>query len=110
MGYLLDEQGATASPLAVGSQAILDLATARPAEWNGSWRQGSSLGTATRARASARRRAGSSGTAYLLGPRRRTSCCPGRGRELSLNELRGRRVLLVFSDPHAGRATRSRRS
>ena len=39
MGYLLDEQGTTASPLAVGAQALLDLADARPLNGAGAGEQ-----------------------------------------------------------------------
>jgi peroxiredoxin len=104
MGYLIDEHGMTASPLAVGAQALLQLAnaTAQPKEevddlhaqpWNGY----------------SRSRFGSLASSHIL----RNGLKPGTmapefrlprldDGELALEELRGRRVLLVFSDPVCG--------
>jgi peroxiredoxin len=101
MGYLLDEQGATASPLAVGAAAVLELAS-------DSWLDG----------IHSEERSVGSGNGYTLTPfgsgvlskTKRKGLPTGTeapgfrlprvdGGELSLDEFRGQRVLLVFSDP-----------
>ena len=97
MGSLLDEQGATASPLAVGAQAILDLASARPLTGSDSGGQGLQARNGyTRTRfgslASSRIRrdglpAGTAAPDFRLPE--------VDGGELSLDDLRGRRVLLI---------------
>ena len=109
MGYLIDEQGVIASELAVGAQALLVLATAEAmpgASANGQ------NGHAAAANGSGHReykgnrsladsrinrnglRAGTPAPAFRLPTLD--------GGELSLEAYRGRRVLLVFSDPDCG--------
>jgi peroxiredoxin len=104
MGYLVDAQGRTASPLAVGGQAVLSLASV----------------TATAAQEDAtptvseRRYTVLPGERPLSGSRlNREGLSAGTpapafrlprigGGELSLEDYRGWRVLLVFSDPACG--------
>jgi peroxiredoxin len=104
MGYLIDEQGHVASGLAIGAQALLALAT------DGTGRQGDG----------ATGRAEGNGHGTLGGKRpveesrlQRNGLPAGSpaphfrlpllyGGELALEEYRGRKVLLVFSDPHCG--------
>lgn len=100
MGYLLDEQGRIARPLAVGARAVLELASC--------WPPGDTGVNAPRTRINdgfTRRQAdpvparamrdgvpvGTAAPAFRL-PRLD-------GGEVSLDELRGQRVLLIFSDP-----------
>jgi peroxiredoxin len=101
MGYLLDEQGAVASPLAVGAKDILALANARlakgthagegvPQSGNGYTSTRFDLGDPSRTKRDALP-AGTLAPGFRL-PR------VGAG-ELSLDEFRGQRVLLIFSDP-----------
>ncbi|HWE63014.1 MAG TPA: redoxin domain-containing protein [Chloroflexota bacterium] len=106
MGYLVDEQGMTASGLAVGAQAVLNLAAA----------------TSFIAVAKEDATAAANGPRYTALPRE-GSLARGRlnrdglsagatapafrlprvgGGELSLEDYRGWRVLLVFSDPACG--------
>lgn len=112
MGYLLDEQGRIASPLAVGAQALLALTAATstanttvnerevpdtPA--NG---KGNKVYRGNRALADSRiirngLPAGTPAPNFHL-PR------PGGG-DLSLEEYQGQRILLVFSDPECGPCT-----
>jgi peroxiredoxin len=107
MGYLIDAQGRIASELAVGAEALLALAGRWGAGANG--RNGhaplspESNGRATlggkRSLADSKINreglpAGTPAPAFRL-PRLD-------GGELTLEEYRGRRVLLVFSDPHCG--------
>src|SRR5207244_2396873 len=99
-GYLIDEEGRIAGELAVGAEALLALVQA-PA---GSCLDGQP--GAARPRGKANRglhtsklvrdglKAGTPAPAFRL-PRLD-------GGELALEEYRGRRVLLVFSDPHCG--------
>ena len=100
-GYLLDERGAIAGPLAIGAQALLELATAPP------------LGGADGAGEAARPRHGYTPARpdSLASSRIKRDGLPAGtaapsfrlprvdGGELSLDDFRGRRVLLVFSDP-----------
>jgi peroxiredoxin len=98
MGYLIDEQGQIASEIAVGAQALLALAVGRAAaasvNGNGHHPQ---RGNRDLADSKLKRDGLPAGTP-----------APGfrlpqlDGGELSLEEYRGRRVLLVFSDPHCG--------
>jgi peroxiredoxin len=98
MGYLIDEQGATASPLAIGAQAIRDLATARrlnPTENGVQTRNGytrSRFGSLPSSRIGRNGLPAGTKTPGFRLPR-------VEGGELSFDELRGHRVLLVFSDP-----------
>jgi peroxiredoxin len=108
-GYLIDEQGMLASDLAVGAPALLALAVvprnAKPAgpREQGAGREcgcGKKLnGKASKGLVSSRLnrsglKAGTPAPAFRL-PRLD-------GGELSLQEYRGRRLLLVFSDPECG--------
>ena len=97
MGYLIDPQGRIASPIAAGAQALLALA-APPAP------TGNGRGHAERKPLKGARPLSES---RIL----RTGLPPGSrapeftlpcvdGGSLSLAQYRGRRVLLVFSDPH----------
>jgi len=105
MGYLIDEHGRIASEVAVGAPALLTLARARgdggsprtaipAALGNGpkAHRGNRSLGASRINRAGLR--------AGTLAPDFRLPSLGGG--EISLAEYRGRRVLLVFSDPHCG--------
>jgi peroxiredoxin len=107
MGYLLDEEGVIATPLTVGAEALLALANVQvpPAELVPSANAGHEAhvegqkGKANRGLHTSRLRrdglkAGTPAPPFRL-PRLD-------GGELSLDELRGRRVLLVFSDPDCG--------
>ena len=99
MGYLIDEQGAIASPVAVGGHALLDLARAGadtapepPAPHHVEHK-----GNRTLADSRINRNGLAAGTpapGFLL-PR-------VGGGELALEQYRGQRVLLVFSDPNCG--------
>jgi peroxiredoxin len=101
MGYLIDEQGRTASPLAVGAQDVLHLANSpKGAGDDGAGQSGKGF---------SRGRIGSLDSSRIL----RSGLKPGTiapafrlprvdGGELALEEFRGRRVLLVFSDPACG--------
>jgi peroxiredoxin len=99
MGYLIDAEGLTASPLAIGARALLELASARPREVGGEAAaqpgNGYSRGRFGSLAASRINRnglpAGAVAPAFRL-PR-------VDGGELTLDQLRGRPVLLVFSDP-----------
>jgi peroxiredoxin len=97
-GYLIDEQGKIASPLAVGSEALLALAQApsgscvdgQPVPARGKANRG--LHTSKLVRDGLK--AGTPAPAFRL-PRLD-------GGDLVLEKYRGRRVLLVFSDPQCG--------
>jgi peroxiredoxin len=103
MGYLIDEQGQIASELAVGAPEVLSLmdepagaAVVEQTEKNG---HAPRKGKANKGLAASRLnrdglKAGTLAPAFRL-PRLD-------GGELALEELRGRRVLLVFSDPECG--------
>jgi peroxiredoxin len=98
-GYLLDEEGKIAIGLTVGAQALLDLAegkaTALPEpSRNG---HGPQVGSRDLSQSKINRSGLAPGT---LAPDFRLPLLEGG--ELSLSELRGRKVLLVFSDPHCG--------
>jgi peroxiredoxin len=104
MGYLIDEEGKIASPLAIGSAALIALMGPR-AEANG--RHGADAEGAP-----AKSKAGKDGSlarsklvrdglkAGTYAPSFRLPRLDGV--ELGLDEFRGRRVLLVFSDPNCG--------
>jgi peroxiredoxin len=94
MGYLIDEQGRIASDIAVGAQALLALAGPYDGSRNGrlAHRGNRSLAESKLNRDGLT--AGTPAPSFRL-PRLD-------GGELSLEEYRGRRVLLVFSDPHCG--------
>ncbi len=111
MGYLVDEDGRVASPLAAGQEALLRLAGQEPvpsggqpvstSTIDGTESSGADVSLENVTRAPARSRilrdglpAGTRAPAFRL-PRLD-------GGELALAELRGRPVLLVFSDPTCG--------
>jgi peroxiredoxin len=106
IGYLVDEQGTIASPRAIGAEALLELAEV-PADGPGAQTEPeaegkgkqSSKGKANRGLAASRllRTGLKAGT---LAPRFRLPRVGGG--EVALDEYRGRRVLLVFSDPECG--------
>jgi peroxiredoxin len=94
MGYRIDREGRIASELAVGAEPLLRLAA--PAAAAKTARKGKN-GDSSLARSRLNRdglKAGAAAPDFRL-PRID-------GGELSLEELRGRRVLLVFSDPDCG--------
>jgi peroxiredoxin len=97
MGYLIDAQGQIASEIAVGSQALLSLADpSATAAMSGSGHH-SQKGNRDLADSKLRRDglpAGTPAPAFTLSTLE--------GAELSLEAYRGRRVLLVFSDPNCG--------
>jgi peroxiredoxin len=92
MGYLIDENSKIASPVAIGKDALLSLKTGTPA------------GTAAKGKANRGLqhsrinrdglKAGTPAPAFRL-PRLE-------GGELALEDFRGRRLLVVFSDPKCG--------
>jgi peroxiredoxin len=105
MGYLIDEQGNIASDLAVGATALMKLAKAPPevrngaAAQNGTQQNGNGNGKANKGLNQSRinregLRAGTTAPMFRL-PRLD-------GDELNFKEYRGRRTLLVFSDPDCG--------
>jgi peroxiredoxin len=87
MGYLLDEEGVIAAPLTVGSEALLALANAAGQHRKGKANRG--LHTSRLKRNGLK--AGTVAPLFRL-PR------PDGG-DLALEEYRGRRLLLIFSDP-----------
>jgi peroxiredoxin len=98
MGYLLDEEGRIASEIAVGADALLALAEApatalsRNGDGHHSHRGNRSLADSKIAR-----------DGLLAGTPAPDFRLPALdGGQLSLAQFRGRRVLLVFSDPHCG--------
>jgi peroxiredoxin len=96
MGCLVDEEGRIASDLAVGASALLSLAQAAPDPALAAQKL---IGKATRPLSESQIErdglpAGTPAPSFRL-PR-------VTGGELSLEELRGRPVLLVFSDPECG--------
>jgi peroxiredoxin len=98
MGYLIDEAGNIASDLAVGSQALLALATAPPAPpaVHGNGHHGP-RGNRDLADSKLNRTGLPAGT-----PAPDFTLPALDGGTLSLEQFRGRPVLLVFSDPHCG--------
>lgn len=98
-GYLIDEDGAIASEIAVGADELLALATASP-DRNGHTRRAGGNGYARRgvSRSLAESRINRNG--LPAGTRAPVFRLPRiDGGELSLEDYRGQRVLLVFSDP-----------
>jgi peroxiredoxin len=103
MGYRIDAAGRIASELAVGAEALLRLAGAAAPGPSASIASGS--GAAHHGNqpdpSLARSRLNRSGLkAGAVAPEFRLPRIDGG--ELTLNEVRGRRVLLVFSDPECG--------
>src|SRR5262245_14953336 len=106
MGYRIDKEGRIASELAIGSEALLKLAEkapVRPTGSNGSANESAKHGDKGYRSLAASRlnrkglKAGEAAPDFRL-PRID-------GGELSLGDFRGRRLLLVFSDPHCGPCT-----
>ncbi len=96
MAYLLDEGGAIASPKAMGPEPVLALARGEVPATDGRASTPGSAGKATRPLSESR--IGRDGLkAGTLAPSFRLPRVDGG--ELSLEDYRGRRVLLVFSDP-----------
>jgi peroxiredoxin len=113
-GYLLNSEGKIASELAVGGEALLALLTDRSKVKNQKSKINQSLLTSS-STVDGDRRANRFGNHSLAGSKikrdglRAGAIAPGfrlprlNGRgDFSLEELRGRRVLLVFSSPHCG--------
>ncbi len=103
MGYRIDPAGRIASELTVGAEALLQLANLKaPDRPAGSEKRNGSAHTKKQPDPSlARSRLNRSGLkAGAVAPEFRLPRVGGG--ELSLAELRGRRVLLVFSDPNCG--------
>ena len=101
-GYLVNAEGKIASKLAVGAEALLALANApvpRPSTLNPqpSDDRASRFGNRSLARSKIARNGLKAGTPAPLFRLPRLD-----GGELALEDLRGSRVLLVFSDPHCG--------
>jgi peroxiredoxin len=107
MGYRIDKEGRVASQLTIGSEALLKLAEQAPekvpvnrngsnASANRSAKHGDKVYRSLAASRLNRKglKAGEAAPDFRL-PRID-------GGELSLREFHGRRVLLVFSDPHCG--------
>lgn len=108
MGYLLDKDGTIAAPLTVGSEALLALANV---EVDLSPQTAASTNVAHEPNGQSRKGKANRGlhTSRLRrdGLTAGTPAPPFRlplldGGELALEEFRGRRVLLVFSDPDCG--------
>ena len=105
MGYVVDETGAVASDLAIGADALLALAqTATRSEGQDGAkslpddrRHAERRGNRSLADSKIKRDGLAAGTPA---PQFRLPRLDGG--EISLGEYRGRRVLLVFSDPHCG--------
>jgi peroxiredoxin len=102
MGYRIDSQGRIASELAVGAESLLKLATGKalhrhePVAANGSAANGHQNDPSL-----ARSKLNRSGLKFgAVAPEFRLPRIDGG--ELSLADLRGGRVLLVFSDPNCG--------
>jgi peroxiredoxin len=107
MGYRIDKQGQIASELTIGSEALLKLAEKAPerAPVNRNGSDASANGSPKDGEKDYRSLAGS--RLNRKGLKAGTAAPDFRlpridGGELSLGEFRGRRVLLVFSDPHCG--------
>jgi peroxiredoxin len=107
MGYLIDKEGRIASELTIGSEALLKLAEKAPerAPVNRNGSNASANSSAKHADKDYRSLAASrlNRKGLKAGARAPEFRLPRiDGGELSLGEFHGRRVLLVFSDPHCG--------
>ncbi|MGE5194990.1 MAG: peroxiredoxin family protein [Deltaproteobacteria bacterium] len=107
MGYRIDREGRISSELTIGAEALLKLAERAPdkvpANRNGS--DASANGSAKHGEKDYRSLAGSrlNRKGLKAGEAAPAFRLPRiDGGELSLGDFRGRRVLLVFSDPHCG--------
>jgi peroxiredoxin len=107
-GYLIDERGAIASELAVGAEALLALAVApSPAAGNGEGHGPAEGAPGREVRKGKANRGLHTSRLNRSGLKAGTPAPDFRlprpdGGELSLADYRGRRVLLVFSDPECG--------
>jgi peroxiredoxin len=104
MAYLVDEEGRLASPLAAGAEAVLRLAAPDPGAppvARAVVADAAEARSAGITRSSARSRLVRDGLAAgTLAPPFRLPRLDGG--ELCLSELRGRQILLIFSDPACG--------
>jgi peroxiredoxin len=106
IGYLIDEQGNLASPMTAGAEGLIALARSAP-------QAGTGLGTAEKnghAKTGRGNRPLSSSKLTRDGLRAGTPAPLFRlprvdGGQLALEEYRGKKGLLVFSDPHCGPCT-----
>src|SRR5439155_1202385 len=94
VAYLLDEQGQVAQPIAVGAEQVPALAREAVAEKSKKRRL---FGNRSLNESRIEREGLKAGT-----PAPTFSLPDIHGRTISLEEYRGRRVLLVFTDPHCG--------
>ena len=97
-GYLIDSEGKIASPLAIGGDALLALLTDPSKIANNAESPADRFSNHSLAKSKIKRDGLKAGTPA---PEFRLPRLDGRG-ELSLLELRGRRVLLIFSSPQCG--------
>jgi len=101
-GYLISSEGKIASALALGTAAVLALANESAQPQNGQappdGHRASRFGNRSLARSRIKRDGLKAGTPA---PEFRLPRLNGR-EDISLSELRGKRVLLVFSSPHCG--------
>lgn len=100
MGYVIDEEGNIASPLAAGADALLALARSHaktPEPSNPTHGKVAHQGNRTLAESRIARNGLPAGT-----PAPPFRLARVGGGELSVDHYRGRQVLLVFSDPHCG--------
>jgi peroxiredoxin len=110
VGYLVDERGIIAGSMAVGGPAILALAQASNASLNGASVNGNGVGAAEAIAqiTAANAHAGDAARHRRGGGLEPGTVAPGftlprlEGGRLSLDEYRGRPLLLVFSDPQCG--------
>jgi peroxiredoxin len=107
-GYLIDAEGAIASELAVGADALLAVAAARSTARMGEGANGAPAGEHA-----SKRHKGKVNRGLAASRINRSGLTPGTpapdfrlprlgGGELSLEDYRGSRLLLVFSDPECG--------
>jgi peroxiredoxin len=97
MGYLIDEEGRIASELATGAQALLELVDAPSPRAPGTNGKKEHKGNRSLSESRIQRNGLAAGT-----PAPNFTLPRLDGGELSLDEYRGRKVLLVFSDPNCG--------
>jgi peroxiredoxin len=105
MGYLIDEEGRIASEIAVGAQALLALTRLSSAATEQKGQEAVMSGNERKVYKGNRSLTNShiNRNGLPIGVRAPDFCLPRLdGGELSLKEYRGRRVLLVFSDPGCG--------
>jgi peroxiredoxin len=101
-GYLISADGKIASELAIGAEALLELANGSPQPSTLNHQPTDDRASRFSSRSLARSRIARNGLkAGTPAPPFRLPRLDGRG-ELALEDLRGHQVLLVFSDPHCG--------